>query len=185
MVLIAAGLGESLFALVQYLTHYDRVWAVFKPAGYALRGSGTYVNPNNFAGFRKWCCRWRWLTRCWAVSSATVKVLLGYCALVMMAGVVVSQSRGGPGGNGVDAGGLLRGFVVSGRLLEARGAGLGGPGRGRAGSDAAVQRGGKSDWGQPYRRATGGSSIGRRQRRCFSSISGGAPGREVSGICTR
>ena len=95
LLLIAVGLGESLFALVQYLTHYDRVWEVFKPAGYALRGSGTYVNPNNFAGFAEMVLPLALAYTVLGRLSATVKVLLGYCALVMMAGVVVSQSRGG------------------------------------------------------------------------------------------
>ncbi len=95
VVLIAVAVGESLFAFYQFTTHYARVWAVLKPAGYAVRGSGTYVNPNNFAGFVEMvlplALAYTVMGRC----SATVKVLLGYSALVMLAGVVVSQSRGG------------------------------------------------------------------------------------------
>ena len=71
------------------------MWAVFKPAGYALRGSGTYVNPNNFAGFAEMVLPLALAYTVMGRLSATVKVLLGYSALVMMAGVVVSQSRGG------------------------------------------------------------------------------------------
>ena len=66
-----------------------------KPAGYAVRGSGTYVNPNNFAGFTEMVLPLALAYTVMGRFSATVKVLLGYSALVMMAGVVVSQSRGG------------------------------------------------------------------------------------------
>ena len=95
VVLIAVGLAESFFAFYQFTTHYTRVWQVFKPDAYAARGSGTYVNPNNFAGFTELVLP---LALAYTVMSrfkATGKVLMGYCALVMMAGLVVSQSRGG------------------------------------------------------------------------------------------
>ena len=95
VVLIAVGVGESLFAFYQFTTHYARVWAVLKPAGYAVRGSGTYVNPNNFAGFVEMVLPLALAYTVMGRWSATVKVLLGYSALVMLAGVVVSQSRGG------------------------------------------------------------------------------------------
>jgi O-antigen ligase len=93
--LIAVGVGESFFAFFQFMTHYARIWAVMKPAAYALRGSGTYVNPNSFAGFIGMVLPLALAFTAMSRFSATVKVLLGYSALVMMAGVVVSQSRGG------------------------------------------------------------------------------------------
>jgi hypothetical protein len=95
LVLIAVGVGESFFAFYQFMTHADKVWAVFKPAVYALRGSGTYVNPNNFAGFAEMVLPLALAYTVMGRLSATVKVLLGYSALVLMAGVAVSQSRGG------------------------------------------------------------------------------------------
>ena len=95
MVLIAVALGESLFAFYQFTTHYPRVWAVFKPVGYVARGSGTYVNPNNFAGFVEMVLPLALAFTAMGRLNATKKVILGYCALVMMAGIVVSESRGG------------------------------------------------------------------------------------------
>jgi len=95
VVLIAVAVGESLFAFYQFTTHYPMVWAVLKPAGYVTRGSGTYVNPNNFAGFVEMVLPLALTYTVLGRFSATKKVLLGYSALVMMAGVVVSQSRGG------------------------------------------------------------------------------------------
>jgi O-antigen ligase len=95
--LIAVGMGESLFALYQYITnpHYAQIWEVVKPVEYARRGSGTYVNPNSFAGFIEMVLPLALAYTAMSRFSATVKVVLGYSALVMMAGVVVSQSRGG------------------------------------------------------------------------------------------
>jgi O-antigen ligase len=93
--LIAVGLGESFFAFYQFATHSAKIWQVVKPAAYALRGSGTYVNPNNFAGFTEMVLPLALAYTVMGRFNATVKVLLGYSALVMMAGLVVSQSRGG------------------------------------------------------------------------------------------
>ena len=101
VVLIAVGLGESLFAFYQYTTHYAKVWQVFKPPAYALRGSGTYVNPNNFAGFTEMVLPLALAYTVMGRFKATARVLLGYSALVMMAGLVVSQSRGGLAAMGV------------------------------------------------------------------------------------
>ena len=154
--LIAVAVGESFFAFFQFMTHYAKVWAVVKPAGYAVRGSGTYVNPNNFAGLAEMVLPLALAYTVMGRLNATVKVLLGYGALVMMAGVVVSQSRGGIVAMGIDAGGVLRGFVVSGRLLAARGAGAGRLGAGRDGLDAAVWRGGRSVRGRSYRQTGDG-----------------------------
>jgi len=91
--LIAVGVGESFIAFYQFMTHH--AWPIIKPAEYMLRGSGTYVNPNSFAGFTEMVLPLALAYSVMSRFSATVKVLLGYSALVMMAGVVVSQSRGG------------------------------------------------------------------------------------------
>jgi O-antigen ligase len=95
LVLIAVAAGESLFAFYQFMTHAARVWALFKPVGYVSRGSGTYINPNNFAGFVEMVLPLALAYTAMGRLSVTKKVVLGYCALVMMAGIVVSQSRGG------------------------------------------------------------------------------------------
>jgi tetratricopeptide (TPR) repeat protein len=77
---------------------------VLKPADYAVRGSGTYVNPDHFAGLTEMVLPLALAYTVMGRFSATVKVLLGYSALVMMAGVVVSQSRGGLAAMGVTLG---------------------------------------------------------------------------------
>jgi O-antigen ligase len=95
MVLIVLGLGESVWAFYQFVSHDPRVWEVLKPPAYAVRGSGTFINPNNFAGFAEMILPLALAYTVMGRLSAVMKVLVGYCALVMMAGVVVSQSRGG------------------------------------------------------------------------------------------
>jgi O-antigen ligase len=93
--LIAVGVGESFFAFYQFMTHYAKIWVELKPAAYVLRGSGTYKNPNSFAGFTEMVLPLALAYTVLSRFSATVQVLLGYSALVRMAGVMVSQSRGG------------------------------------------------------------------------------------------
>ena len=61
--LIFLAMGISCFAVYQFLTHSNRVWDYVSP--YLGRASGTYISPNNFAGFRKCCCRWRRLAFWW------------------------------------------------------------------------------------------------------------------------
>src|ERR1022692_3787619 len=47
LVFLAAGI--SCFAICQFLRHSNRVWEFISP--YPGRASGTYISPNNFAGF--------------------------------------------------------------------------------------------------------------------------------------
>ncbi len=95
LVLIVVALGESLFAFYQYATHDRRVWLVFKALGYAGRGSGTYIVPSDYAGFTEMVLPLALAYTAIGRLRPTQKVLIGYSALVMMAGIVVSQSRGG------------------------------------------------------------------------------------------
>ncbi|MGH9593432.1 MAG: O-antigen ligase family protein, partial [Bryobacteraceae bacterium] len=92
--LIALGLGESLFAIYQFVTHSARVWLVWKPAGYALRGSGSYVCPDHFAAFAEMILPLALAYTVIGRLSAALRVLTGYSALVISAGIVVSLSRG-------------------------------------------------------------------------------------------
>jgi O-antigen ligase len=48
-VLVALGLAEALYGLVQYTTDWQQVLA-FKKVEYTAQATGTYINPNNFAG---------------------------------------------------------------------------------------------------------------------------------------
>jgi O-antigen ligase len=47
--LAALGLAEALYGLVQYATDWQQVLA-FKKVSYFAQATGTYINPNNYAG---------------------------------------------------------------------------------------------------------------------------------------
>ena len=47
--LIFLAMGISSYAVAQLLTHSNHVWNLISP--YAGRASGTYISPNNLAGF--------------------------------------------------------------------------------------------------------------------------------------
>jgi O-antigen ligase len=94
--LIILGMALSLFAIYQFTTHSPRVslypWA--KPAQYLNRGSGTFINPDNFAGFLEILIPLGLAYVLLSRMSATAKVLLAYATVMMMAGLCVSVSRG-------------------------------------------------------------------------------------------
>jgi O-antigen ligase len=91
--LIFLAMAISSYAGYQFLTHSHHVWNAISP--YPGRAAGTYISPNNLAGFLEMLLplvvayilvgRMKPLTR----------ILLGYTALVMAAGMVVTFSRGG------------------------------------------------------------------------------------------
>lgn len=91
--LIFLAMGISCYAVYQFLTHSNRVWDYVSP--YLGRASGTYISPNNFAGFLEMLLPLA--TACVLVGrmKPVVRILLGYSALVMLAGMVVTFSRGG------------------------------------------------------------------------------------------
>jgi O-antigen ligase len=91
--LIFLAMGISCFAGYQFLTHSNRVWGYVSP--YLGRASGTYISPNNLAGFLEMLLPLA--TACVLVGrmKPVVRILLGYSALVMLAGMAVTFSRGG------------------------------------------------------------------------------------------
>jgi O-antigen ligase len=91
LVFLAAGI--SGYAIWQYLTHTFHVWNYISP--YPGRASGTYISPNNFSCLLE-------MTLPLAVAFLLVgrvklltRILVGYAALTMVAGLAVSFSRGG------------------------------------------------------------------------------------------
>jgi O-antigen ligase len=91
--LIFLAMAISCYGVYQFLTHSNRVWDYVSP--YLGRASGTYISPNNFAGFLEMLLPLA--TACVLVGrmKPVVRILLGYSALVMLAGMVVTFSRGG------------------------------------------------------------------------------------------
>jgi putative inorganic carbon (HCO3(-)) transporter len=91
MIVLAAGI--SGYAVYQCLTHTNHVWIYLSP--YTGRASGTYISPNNFAAFLE-------MVLPLAVAYALVgrvrpllRALLIYAAVAVMAGLLVTFSRGG------------------------------------------------------------------------------------------
>jgi O-antigen ligase len=91
--LIFLAMGISCFAVYQFLTRSNRVWNLFSP--YLGRASGTYISPNNFAGFLEMFLPLAVAYILVGRMKAVTRILLGYATLVMFAGMAVTFSRGG------------------------------------------------------------------------------------------
>jgi len=93
--LVLLGVGLSLFAVYQFVTHSGKIWSFIKPAGYLSRGSGTFINPNHLAGFLEMVAP---LGLSWALMGRqghAVRILVGYGTVITLIGIGVSGSRGG------------------------------------------------------------------------------------------
>jgi O-antigen ligase len=91
--LIFLAMGISGYAVFQFMTHSNHVWNYISP--YAGRGTGTYISPNNLAGFLEMLLP---LATAYILAGRVkpvVRILLGYSALVIAAGLAVTFSRGG------------------------------------------------------------------------------------------
>jgi O-antigen ligase len=91
--LIFLAMGISCYAVYQFLTHSNHVWNYSSP--YLGRASGTYISPNNFAGFLEMLLPLAAACVLVGRMKPVVRILLGYSALVMLAGMAVTFSRGG------------------------------------------------------------------------------------------
>ena len=91
--LVFLAMGISCFAVYQFLTHSNRVWDYVSP--YIGRASGTYISPNNFAGFLGMLLPLATAYILVGRMKPVVRILLGYAALVMLAGMMMTFSRGG------------------------------------------------------------------------------------------
>ena len=104
LALIFLAMGLSLFAIYQFLTGYDYVWNLYKPEGYRKRGSGTFICPNNLAGYLAMVLP---LALCFTLTGRfrpLMKIFLGYAALAIFTGITVTISRGGWAATGVTLG---------------------------------------------------------------------------------
>ncbi len=91
--MIFLAMAISGYALYQFFTHSNRVWNLETP--YVGRAPGTFISPNNLAGFLEMLLP---LATAYVLAGrmkAVLRIFLGYAALVMAAGLVVTFSRGG------------------------------------------------------------------------------------------
>jgi len=114
VVLVALGLGEALYGLVQYMTGWQQVLA-FEKVVYTAQATGTYINPNNFAGLIEMLlplvfARTLWEFEQWAANSHGTRrnaalwmredngprfAFFLFGTLLLMAALLFSRSRAG------------------------------------------------------------------------------------------
>jgi O-antigen ligase len=92
LTLVFLAMAIAFYAIYQFVTNSNRVWTLIKP--YSHRGSGTFISPNNLAGFLEMILP---LGLAYTITSrmkALPKIFTGYASLVIIAGLVVTVSRG-------------------------------------------------------------------------------------------
>jgi len=92
--LIFLAMAISGYAIYQFLTKSQYVWHFFTDHTPG-RASGTYISPNHLAGFLEMLLPLALTYTLVGRSKPLMKVFLGYAALVMVAGLGVTVSRGG------------------------------------------------------------------------------------------
>src|SRR5205085_9028815 len=98
-----------LYAIFQFLTGSDYVWTFIRPQNYRQRGSGTFISPNNLACFLGMILPLGLAYTLTGRLTHLQKVLVGYAALTIFAGIVSTLSRGGWIASGVA---LLVFFII-------------------------------------------------------------------------
>ncbi len=91
--LIFLAMGISSYAVAQLMTHSNHVWNLVSP--YPGRASGTYISPNNLAGFLEMLLPLVVAYLLAGRMSAVLRILLAYATLIIGAGLAVTLSRGG------------------------------------------------------------------------------------------
>lgn len=91
--LIGAGTFAACYAVAQLLNHSNQVWNLVSP--YVGRASGTYISPNNLAGLLAMLLPLALAYLLVGKVHVVTRILLGYAALAMAAGLAVTFSRGG------------------------------------------------------------------------------------------
>jgi len=92
--MIFVAMGISCYAIFQFLTGSQYVWHFY--TGHTPgRASGTYISPNHLAGMLEMLLPLGLTYTLVGRSKPLTKVFLGYAALVMVAGMGVTVSRGG------------------------------------------------------------------------------------------
>src|ERR1700729_4082114 len=80
--LIVLAMGISAYAVFQFFTHSNRVWNF--TSLYAGRASGTYISPNNLAGFLEMLLPLAVAYILAGRIKVVTRIFLGYAALIIM-----------------------------------------------------------------------------------------------------
>jgi O-antigen ligase len=94
LTLVGLGTLLSLYAIIQWLTGSEHVWRFVRPRCYFKRASGSYICPDHLAGFLSMLMPMALSFTLTGRFKAIPRVLLGYAALVMLAGLAVTVSYG-------------------------------------------------------------------------------------------
>lgn len=97
--LVFLGMALAAYAICQVVIHHHWVWNV--PSPYPGRGSGTFLNPNNLAGFLEMILPLSISYLLAGRLSHVTKVIIGYAALVILAGILATISRAGMAATGL------------------------------------------------------------------------------------
>lgn len=90
--MVFLAMAISGYAIYQFLTGSDRVW--WFHTSYKGRGCGTYINPNHLGGFLEMLLPLALAYTLAGRAKPLTKILLGYAALIMVAGIGMTLSRG-------------------------------------------------------------------------------------------
>jgi O-antigen ligase len=93
LTLVFLAMVISFYAIYQFASGSNKVWVLTKP--YLHRGTGTFISPNNLAGFLEMILPLGLAYTLTSRMKALTKVFTGYASLVIAAGMVVTVSRGG------------------------------------------------------------------------------------------
>jgi O-antigen ligase len=85
----------AMYGLYQLATGSNKVWTFLRPDSYKGRASGTYICPNHFAGFLELVLPLALSYTLAGRLNHVLRVFLGYAALMILAGIAASVSRGG------------------------------------------------------------------------------------------
>src|ERR1039458_1441932 len=94
--LTAVAAAAASYAVFQFLHHSNQVWNLISP--YPGRASGTYINPNHFAGFLELVLPLPLAFLLAGRVSVVTRIVLAYAALTIMAGGGRARSGGGSAG---------------------------------------------------------------------------------------
>ena len=97
----------ATYAVGQFLGESDAVLWASRPAAYARRAGATFVNPNHFATLMVMLIPIALAQAFLGRAKPVVRIVHGYAALVMLAGLAVTMSRGGWLAGAVTTVGLL------------------------------------------------------------------------------
>lgn len=93
LTLIAVAMVSASYAVAQYVTHSNHIWWVpFSDPG---RASGPFFSPDHFCGYLEMLLPMVIALILVGRLEPLTRILLGYCFVVLLAGVGVTFSRGG------------------------------------------------------------------------------------------